>query len=857
MKLTRYFPVIVLILFLGFSAFLRVSIGADSASSCATSSAPATIDLGKIRTDAFKSLLKGDFSKGAALLEEILKHKPDPAVEKALALVRDYFKMRREYLNEQKIEMSSAVKRVKLAELTEKYHASLTEAGMFKKLSAGLKRVVNAVAAVDDFLAVRSTTRPADVRNDAEKHLEQARKELDSLTDQIPEGFGEWSATCRGVLARASDALVAYRRAWHESQDRWILRELSEKVQDRLIDASVLASKWPIQVALSYACEAKEISPDKDAFLNEKWVVRLIHQADERGKELMKQGKWLEAQLIYGRDGLTGLKEDDLTFKEILKKINRHVRVISLYGKISTTGPTSRPTGMILPPTTAPAIGPSWREMIVGVDAAMVRDAIARINEDYVDEPDYKKIGAGALTSIRVLLETPQVYQTFPGLKNAQERKAMMKEIDAQIARLKRENKPDFLSVQMALNRILDVNSRTVRLPPEIIDMEFADGMLGEMDRFSSMIWPYEQDDFRKRMMGSFCGIGVRIRKDPGKPVEVVTPLADTPAFRVGILAGDKIIKVDGKPIEMISLDRVVKMITGPRHTKVKLTILRPGKPKPFDIVVERDEIHIRTVKGWRRLPGGKWDFFIDPINRIGYIRLTQFTADTSKEIREALRLLDHSKPPVRGIILDLRFNPGGLLTAAVDVADEFLSCGLIVYTKGRSTRRIEKVATALGAYQRGPLVVLANRYSASAAEIVSGAIKDWGRAIIVGRRTFGKGSVQRLIPLRFRRAMLKLTTAYYYLPSGRCIHRKNGSRLWGVDPDVPVQVTTRQMNRWAELRQETDLLKDTNTGRRLDDLLRRQLQRDYQLRTALLLLRLKLLAQGKSVSLPAGKKAA
>ena len=511
----------------------------------------------------------------------------------------------------------------------------------------------------------------------------------------------------------------------------------------------------------------------------------------------------------------------------------------------------SKSSGAIpqLQPTTMPAIGLSWREMIVGVDAAMVRDAITRIHENYVDEPDYKKIGLGAVRSIKVLLETPQIYQTFPNLKDANKRKAMMNVLDEQIKCFEQKDKVDFISVQMALNRILDANSRTVKLPPEVIDMEFADGMFSEMDRFTTIVWPYEQDDFRKRMMGSFYGIGVRIRKDPGKPVEVVTPLADTPAFRAGILAGDKIIKVDGTPIEMLSLERVVKMITGPRHTKVRLTIIRPGKPKPFDIVVERDEIHIRTVKGWRRLPSGKWDFFIDPVNRIGYIRLTQFTADTSKEIQKALKALNSAKPPVRGLILDLRFNPGGLLTAAVDVADEFLSRGLIVYTKGRNTRKVEKVATALGAYQRKPLVVLINQYSASAAEIVSGAIKDWGRAIIIGERTFGKGSVQRLIPLRFHRAILKLTTAYYYLPSGRCIHRKNGSRLWGVDPDVPVKVTIRQMNRWAELQQETDLLKTTNSGRRLDDLLRRQIQQDYQLQTALLLIRLKLLAQGKCVS--------
>ena len=174
----------------------------------------------------------------------------------------------------------------------------------------------------------------------------------------------------------------------------------------------------------------------------------------------------------------------------------------------------------------------------------------------------------------------------------------------------------------------------------------------------------------------------------------------------------------------------------------------------------------------------------------------------------------------------------------------DFLRRGLIVRTKGRSVPESERGATSLGEYQSGRVVVLANQFSASAAEIVSGALKDWRRATIIGERTYGKGSVQRLIPLqKDRPAKLKLTTAYYYLPAGRCLHRTNGAKKWGVDPDIRVPVTIRQMNRGAEIRQETDLLKSVDPDR-LSRLLAQQLREDLQLQTALLVLRLQKLAQ-------------
>jgi carboxyl-terminal processing protease len=220
-------------------------------------------------------------------------------------------------------------------------------------------------------------------------------------------------------------------------------------------------------------------------------------------------------------------------------------------------------------------------------------------------------------------------------------------------------------------------------------------------------------------------------------------------------------------------------------------------------------------VKGYSHKPGGGWDYMVDPQNKIGYIRITNFTADTAAELNSAIDTMKLQK--VRGLVMDLRYNPGGLLTAATDVADKFLDRGVIVST--RPDRDTGNQPTAAMAKPDPddcdlPLVVLVNQYSASASEIVSGALKenmqgDHQRALIVGERTFGKGSVQMLFPLADRSAYLKLTTSHYYLPLGRCIHREENSKEWGVEPNVTVAMTPDQMRAAIDAREDLDVLRD------------------------------------------------
>ncbi len=837
MKFSRYFAILLSALVL-WSAVDVFSTVPDP------STAPAGVekakDFDQVRSQAFKSLLSGDFAGGCALLDSAGALSVDDTLVKAKALTAEYLKIRAKSDTERQAELSAAVGRVKLAKLAREYRPELLKAKLDEKLWAHVRSITDAVTSADEFLAVNSTSQPADVRKDVFRHLDSADKELTLACALVTGRKGPWPEAFRASAKNLKRAVSDYRNVWRKDDSpdsRSVLKKASEDVHDALIDMGVLVTKEPLMAALVNASGAMELADDSEAFRRQEWVAELIRDADKQGKKLIAEKKWLDALMIYGRDGLEGIEPDNVTFDEMRRKASRHVRVQSIYG-LGGASTSKTPEA-----TTAPAEEPKWKKMITGIDTNMVRTAIERINDNYVKEPDYRKMGLGGLDAVRVLVTSSRAAETLSALKYKPARLAFLKGIDRQIERMRGVKSPDYIHVRDALNHILDLNSDTLNLPTEVVNMEFAEGMLSTLDKFTSMIWPYQEENFRKRTLGSFCGVGIQIRKDPGRAIEVVTPLAGAPALQAGIRAGDYIIRVNGVETRMMDLEDVVKLITGKKGTDVTLTIRRSGRSKPFPVPIRRDTIRIQTIKGWRRKPDGKWDFFIDPVERIGYIRLTQFTSDTADKLHGVLLNLRRANPPVRGVIVDMRFNPGGLLSAAENVSDEFLVRGLIVQIKGRRGQSPPKNATISGAYQRGKVIVLVNQQSASASEIVAGALKDWGRATIVGERTYGKGSVQRPMPLRSKLASLKLTTAYYYLPSGRCLHRANGSKTWGVDPDVPVKVTIRQTNRWVEIRQETDILKSVGADR-LADLLKKQLREDVQLQTALLLMRLKLLAE-------------
>ncbi len=327
---------------------------------------------------------------------------------------------------------------------------------------------------------------------------------------------------------------------------------------------------------------------------------------------------------------------------------------------------------------------------------------------------------------------------------------------------------------------------------------DMINGGLDRLDPHSTFINPKDYRQFNKTSKGKFGGVGIQLGYDrtSGSQLCVITPMVGTPAYDAGILAGDLIVKIDGKSTENMRLGEAVDLIQGDPGQKITLTVRHEGTKEPVDVEITRAVIEVQAVLGDRRKPGNpkEWDYFIDRENKIGYIRLNAFSETAAAEIKTAVEELE--RQGVHGLVLDLRNNPGGLLKEAVEISDLFLTDGRIVSTRGRNQREETYDAHAEGTLllpeKEHPMAVLVNRYSASASEIVAAALQDHHRAVIVGERSYGKGSVQNVIPMEGGTSALKLTTASYWRPSGKNIHRFPDSKEtdeWGVKPDEGFEV--------------------------------------------------------------------
>lgn len=344
-------------------------------------------------------------------------------------------------------------------------------------------------------------------------------------------------------------------------------------------------------------------------------------------------------------------------------------------------------------------------------------------------------------------------------------------------------------------------------------------GMLDRLDTYTTYIPPARQEEFAQAIEGRFKGIGVELNQLADGRIEVVSPIEGSPAHRAGILAGDVIVAVDGQRVAGRKMDEVIKLVKGPLGTEVKITVVQPGGAER-EISVQRNEVTVPTVMGFERRGDDKWNYFAVEEPRVAYVRVSQFTEDTADRLRHILAgdPGPASKPGVngnggllaagmRGLILDLRWNPGGRLDEARAMVDLFLAEGVIVSVKGRSRpERIER-ANRENTLPDFPLIILVNRHSASASEVVAGSLQDNRRALVIGQRTFGKGSVQDVVELDGG-GQLKMTTAYYYLPSGRLVHRLRDAREWGVNPQIVVDVDEATERAILSQRKQSELFK-------------------------------------------------
>jgi len=340
-------------------------------------------------------------------------------------------------------------------------------------------------------------------------------------------------------------------------------------------------------------------------------------------------------------------------------------------------------------------------------------------------------------------------------------------------------------------------------------------GMLTELDPYSDYISPDDLNQFTEAISQEFGGVGIRVNFEPKlRAIQVMTPLPGSPAYDAGIHSGDLIVDIDGHPVKDFPLDReideAIKLLRGKPGESVTVKVRRVDSMDIDTIDLVRDIIKLDTVMGYSYNDDGSWNFMYDDEEKIGYLRLTHFTKRSAAEVRAALKQL--KKDGMKSLILDLRFNPGGLLSSAIEISDMFVEKGKIVSTKGRNTQERTWPAKRFGTFTGFPMAVLVNRYSASASEIVSACLQDHDRAIVVGERSWGKGSVQNVIDLEGGKSNLKLTIASYHRPSGKNIHRFPDSKEddeWGVMPNdgYLVKFNREQLIAYQADRRERDII--------------------------------------------------
>lgn len=531
--------------------------------------------------------------------------------------------------------------------------------------------------------------------------------------------------------------------------------------------------------ALDWVLMANDCVEDREALHKSDWLQSLVNDALAKADEYRSKADWRKAWHIYS--ALAVIYDHEPRYQELEAEIETLLRLDIVFdGKID------------------------WKERLDHVRWADAEDALEHIELWYVEPPNFKAITESGLRQLLLLAESKSAQKTFEGLGNEFDRKDFEGRVRERLEQVRAEptlSRRDCVSI---FHRVVKkINEQTVRLPEELIISELMRGAMDPLDEFTTIIWPQAAEEFDKHTRGDFIGVGISIIKNRADEVEVVTPLEDTPAYQAGIQSGDIITQVDGQSLAGYSLNKVVDTITGPRDTTVTLTVRRGGAD--VDYTLQRKTVKIQSVKGVNRSESERWNHWLDKDLGVGYIRVANFQRNTVEDVKNVLSELEAGG--LRGLVLDLRGNPGGLLDTAYQISSLFLEKeDNVVSTRGRNRSENQDFdAYTNGPWSDLPITILVDEGSASASEIVAGAVRDNEHGVVVGETTFGKFSVQNLIPLRRSRAKLKLTTARYYLPSGVSLHRSPESEKWGVEPDISVPLVQKERINLYKMRRESE----------------------------------------------------
>ncbi len=591
------------------------------------------------------------------------------------------------------------------------------------------------------------------------------------------------------VESGANSPEVLKVQQWLNSFDESIesREELKAKTFQWNVDhAKEAADKGRTYLALSFLNQATYYADDKDALAREPWVIKLSEAAKAEAEALRDKQEWTKLYSYYAQ--LSRIFPKDKTLEQARKDAERHARLQFVYDDKDELA-----------------------KRIDGVNEELLKRAVAVIDRTYFEQPDFKNLAEGAVRNLLIMCETPKLNEVFDGLANSDLRKFFVNKLNEKLTEI---GQADSFSAKRFLDvyaELKELNKRSVELPVEVVIMEFLEGAMSRLDPFSDIIWPADVKEFTKQIMGNFQGVGIQLGIDElTNRLKVVTPLADSPALKAGVQPGDLIVKVDGESTKGWTTDDAVSNIMGPAGSKVVLTMYRPDAGEEIDFELTRAEIRLKTVFGVSRLENdeSKWNFIIDEDEGVAYIRLTNFNPDSQDELDNALAAARDQG--MKALILDLRFNPGGLLERAISTVSTFLRDGVVVSTRGRVEAPTSDRVDGESRFPRLPLVILVNDNSASASEILSGALQAHDRAVVIGERTFGKGSVQKVLTLDRRSdAALRLTTALYFLPDGRTPHKRDESETWGVEPNLHIELTPKEMTKVVELMRKVEVIQN------------------------------------------------